>query len=335
MNKKYEKLVESMEKAVRNGDIGVIRRLLCEDSRLLNEMTLFGSWLHIAAENEQVEVVKCLIDAGIDINKNGDIEDHGAICNAVSAGNMEIVKILVENNALLDTSNATKNPLFDAIDSGNLEIVQFLVKNGIDISVEYDLSYGKIDAYKYSAIHGTKDITEYLVTKMKEKNIPILKNRQRKERVYDAGHKRNLEKTVLKELFAKAIRESVKEFSLRYKEETIYAMSFRMHYTDDMPKDRYLPEIIMQTKESYEEQWSNKERALYFKYIPEEYKYVDIGKGAFYELSEYLFQNCLNVEICKKLEDEEKQEEMEEAIIQENRKNIGRNSCRIKKRRYF
>ena len=79
MNKKYEKLVESMEKAVRNGDIGVIRRLLCEDSRLLNEMTLFGSWLHIAAENEQVEVVKCLIDAGIDINKNGDIEDNGAI----------------------------------------------------------------------------------------------------------------------------------------------------------------------------------------------------------------------------------------------------------------
>lgn len=144
-----------------------------------------------------------------------------------------------------------------------------------------------------------------------EKNIE-------EKRIYDKKHKRSLEKSVLKEMFGKAIRESVAEFSEKYSDESIFAMSYRMYYDAYEPEDRYQCEIIMQTKEGYQEQSKeHKDWLLDFKYIPEEYKYAKQGDGVFLDISDYLFKNCLNLEARHELEDDAL-DKMDEAIEKEN-----------------
>lgn len=251
--------IQKMKNAVKYGQIETVKELLDQDKSLINVTTIFGTWLHLAAEKGQVEIAEYLIEAGIDINEKAEIGNTSAICEAIQAENLEIVKMLIKHNVRLDTSNAKNNPLFDAIDTGNLEIVKCLIETGIDYLVKYNLSYGEVDAYKYSTIYGTDEITEYLESKMTEEQRPILEKGKKEKRVYDKSHERNLEEAVLKELFAQEIIESVKYFVGKYSKESIFAMSYRMYYDNCEPEDRYQCEIIIQTKEGYQEQCEDEE----------------------------------------------------------------------------
>ncbi|EJR90506.1 ankyrin repeat domain-containing protein [Bacillus cereus] len=134
-------------------------------------MTLFGTWLHVAAKKGYFGIVEYLVHKGIDVNTKGDIFDDSPLRVAAGEGDLEIVKYLIETGAELDVSLANRNPLFGAIYGGHKEVVEFLVEKGIDISIRYTgESIKNLDAYEYAREFGQTEIAEYLKQKMDEKN---------------------------------------------------------------------------------------------------------------------------------------------------------------------
>ena len=216
----------------------------------------------------------------------------------------------------MDTSNVARNPLFCAIYNKQFEILKYLIELGMDISIVYTLSYGEVDALEYAKAYSSKEIVEYL-SAISLQGLTS-KNNEEKIRFYDKEHKSKLETDILKQMFAEEIKESVNKFSEKYSKECIFAMSYRMYYAAYEPKDRYQCEILTQTKEGCQEQCEGEDDLLYFKYVPEEYKYAEQGEGLFEKTSDYLFQNCLNLEVCNELEDKYEQKKMEKAIREEN-----------------
>ncbi|EMI9087804.1 MULTISPECIES: ankyrin repeat domain-containing protein [Bacillus] len=163
-----------VNKAIRNaiklGDTSEVKQLIGDDNEILNTMTSFGTWLHVAAKKGHLEIVEYLINKGIDIDAKGGTFDASALNLAAGEGHLEIVKYLIETGAELDVSLAKRNPLFGAIYGGHKEVVEFLVEKGIDISIRYTgESIKNMDAYEYAREFGQTEIAEYLKRKMDEK----------------------------------------------------------------------------------------------------------------------------------------------------------------------
>ncbi|WP_242246107.1 ankyrin repeat domain-containing protein [Bacillus cereus group sp. BfR-BA-01523] len=161
---------KAIRNAIKNGDINEVQRLIGDDKELLNTMTSFGTWLHVATKRGQLDMVEYLINKGIDINARGGTFDASALNLAAGAGYLNIVKYLIEANAELDVSLAKRNPVFGAIYGGHKEVVEFLVEKGLDISIRYTgESIKNMNAYEYAREFGQTEIAEYLKAKMAEK----------------------------------------------------------------------------------------------------------------------------------------------------------------------
>ena len=309
--------IEKMTDAVTSGDLETVKKLLEETPNLLYETTFLGSWLHRAAARGQLEVAQYLIDKGCDVNKIAGIGEAGPINSAILSGEYEMVKLLVKNNAIFDTSTVLRNPLFDAISNKEFEIAKYLVDQGIDLSATYKLYNIEQNAYIYSKGYGAEELAEYILQKMKEKNIPMLEEKEKKKRIYNKNQKANFEKNVLKEMFTDAIQKTVVESLKKHKKELVYAMCFNIFYDAYEPEERYQCEVYLQTKEAYKRA-GDEEDIIDAMYIPDEYEYVEDINERFVEISDYLFQNCINVEECNQITDAKKQEEQEREIIKQN-----------------
>ncbi|YCA42275.1 suppressor of fused domain protein [Bacillus sp. JZ8] len=161
MNKKQ--IAKEIRSAIKLGDLQTVIELLEANPDLLDRMTPFGTWLHVAASKGKLEIVKYLINLDIDINKRGGVYDGSAVNQAASAGQTEIVRYLLSCGAQLDISDPARNPLFEAISAGNIEIVKMLIESGIDIHVKYNGEYTRNrDALFYALEQGQIEIAELL-----------------------------------------------------------------------------------------------------------------------------------------------------------------------------
>jgi len=166
MDKERMKL---MRKAIKDGDLNLVKKLSNDNPGLLNVVTPFGTWLHVASTHGKKDIVEFLIEGGLDVNQNGDIADCGALRSASSEGHLDIVELLYNNGAKFDVSEATKSPLFGAIYGGHFRVVKFLVENGIDITVRYNTNALKnMDAYEYAREFGQTEIANYLKSKLEK-----------------------------------------------------------------------------------------------------------------------------------------------------------------------
>ncbi|HDR3652409.1 TPA: ankyrin repeat domain-containing protein [Bacillus anthracis] len=161
---------KAIKNAIKLGDTNEVKQLIGDDNEILNTMTSFGTWLHVAAKKGHLEIVEYLINKGIDIDAKGGTFDASALNLSAGEGHLEIVKYLIETGAELDVSLAKRNPLFGAIYGGHKEVVEFLVEKGIDISIRYTgESIKNLDAYEYAREFGQTEIAEYLKQKMDKK----------------------------------------------------------------------------------------------------------------------------------------------------------------------
>jgi ankyrin repeat protein len=164
-----KEIMKLMRKAIKNGELNMVKDIVANNHGLLDTITPFGTWLHVASTQGKSDIVKYLIDKGLDVNQNGDIADCGAIRSAASEGHLDIVELLFQNGAKFDVSEATKSPLFGAIYGGHYDVVKFLVENGIDITVRYNTNALKnMEAYEYAREFGQTKIAEYLKEKLEQ-----------------------------------------------------------------------------------------------------------------------------------------------------------------------
>ena len=87
-----------------------------------------------AAGTGDVEEVTRLISLGADVNHKCQTT---ALCSATLAGNIEVIKILIEADADRDKRRHKGyfNPLLYAAYGGNFDIVKMLVEAGANINV--------------------------------------------------------------------------------------------------------------------------------------------------------------------------------------------------------
>ena len=142
---------KEMRIAIRRGDVDRISSLINTHPEYTNLMTPFGTWLHVASRVGNLDVVKHLVDLGIDVNKAGGTFETGPLKTAVSFGHIKVVEYLLSNGAKEDLSEPFRNPLFSAIYNGRYDIAELLVDHGIDTTVRYTgENMRNMDALKYA-----------------------------------------------------------------------------------------------------------------------------------------------------------------------------------------
>ncbi|MEW8050538.1 MAG: ankyrin repeat domain-containing protein [Candidatus Thiodiazotropha sp.] len=123
--------------AIKSGDVSSVKMMLDGNEELLHLLTPLGSWLHIATEQGQKEVVELLVNLGIDVNVQGGPSNATPLNTAAYEGNADLLQYFLEKNAVMDLSEPDRNPLFAAIHAGHKKIVELLLEAGIDTKVKY------------------------------------------------------------------------------------------------------------------------------------------------------------------------------------------------------
>lgn len=165
-----KELIKEMRKAIKMNDLNTVKSLIENNKGLIDEVTVFGTFLHETAKKDNLEMAQYFINQGIDVNKRAGTRDSGPLTDAAFKGNLDMVKLLYNNGAILDTSTFARNPLFAAIYDNNVSVAKFLIDEGIDIRVSYPVgSIENCDAYEYARQYGRTEIAEYLKEKMNEK----------------------------------------------------------------------------------------------------------------------------------------------------------------------
>ncbi|AZK48559.1 ankyrin repeat domain-containing protein [Paenibacillus lentus] len=162
-------IAKDIRGAIKSVQLDTVKSLLEKNPEMLEWMTPFGTWLHIASAQGHLEIVEYLVDAGIDINAQGGTFSTNALERATAKGHLDIVKYLINHNIEIDISEPERNPLFSAIYGGHFEIVKLLVENNIDITIKYSGDNMKdMDAYAFAIERGETEIANYLKQKLDE-----------------------------------------------------------------------------------------------------------------------------------------------------------------------
>jgi uncharacterized protein len=163
MNTPSKELIHDIKKAISGGDLDKLKALLEADKARLTWTTPFGTWLHSAAMCGKLEIIKYLVEKGIDINRREGMADSGAICLAADKGNAEIVRYLIEHGAEFDVSDPVRNPLFGAIVGQSIECAKLLLEAGINARVRYTGERMKeMDAIAFAEERGEKKIAAFI-----------------------------------------------------------------------------------------------------------------------------------------------------------------------------
>lgn len=116
---------------------------------------------YYAVLNQQFEMVKLLLDAGVDSNHK-DAEGVSMLHWAIAKENNSIANLLINDGAnisIQDTDGAT--PLHWAAVIGSRSMISFLIQNGADIHSKDNWAYTPLD---WAIIKGKNDVVELLVT---------------------------------------------------------------------------------------------------------------------------------------------------------------------------
>lgn len=148
---------------IRDGDLETFRKLAKTWHEYLFMTTPFGSWLHFAASQGHLPIVKHALDVGFDVNLRAGVSDGTALNEAALEGHVEIVEFLHTKGGEFDLDDPTRNPLFGAIVGGHLNVAKYLLDNGIDKTVRYTgETMNEMDAYEFAMERGETKIAQLL-----------------------------------------------------------------------------------------------------------------------------------------------------------------------------
>ena len=123
--------------------------------------------LMLAARDGHTDVVKFLIDNGVDLNHKDSV-GWTALMFAATWERMEIVKLLIDNGADLNITNYGKTALMYAAWNGSTEVVKTLIEIGANINIQND---NGDTALILAARRGLTEIVKILVENGADMNI--------------------------------------------------------------------------------------------------------------------------------------------------------------------
>lgn len=85
--------------AIEQGDVGYVKQLIKSGSLDVKEPAMGWTWLHIAANKNQIEIAKVLLENGAEINVRHRITKATPLAQAAMSGNTEMVKYLLSQGA--------------------------------------------------------------------------------------------------------------------------------------------------------------------------------------------------------------------------------------------
>ena len=130
----------------------------------------FVTPLIIAAHNGHLNSVKILLGYGADIEDRGTIKKDDEVIEgctplwvAAAADDLDVVKLLIQQNAEIDARTSTgSTPLRVAAHDGHLDIVRCLVESGADVNARNDYESTPLMAACY---YGHVSVVTYLIDK--------------------------------------------------------------------------------------------------------------------------------------------------------------------------
>jgi ankyrin repeat protein len=143
--------------SISSGDVNRTKKLVSANRQLIDAYIPFGggTFLHLAASKCGPSMLSELLEAGFDVNRAGRTYGDTALCCACSYGNYAAAAFLLENGAVIDVSEPTRNALFSAIVGGSLDVVRLVLNQRIDASIRYSGdSMSEIDAVAFALERG-------------------------------------------------------------------------------------------------------------------------------------------------------------------------------------
>jgi hypothetical protein len=154
--------------AIKTGNVEEARRLLKAHPDLIADCPWMGTWLHHAAETDNVAMVAMLVEEfGFDVNAPlGKENADGPLGNAAYDGCVNVARWLLDHGAKVDSQGDNPpTPLASAATGGSLEVARLLLERGADPNVLYGtMEYGDppTNALKQALMFGHKEIAALL-----------------------------------------------------------------------------------------------------------------------------------------------------------------------------
>ncbi|XP_044585823.1 putative ankyrin repeat protein RF_0381 [Cotesia glomerata] len=148
--------------AALKGDTKLFKKLYHLGANLHSKSEIRLSPLMIAARCGHLEIIKYLIEQGLDVNITEPDCGSRLLHHAVTGSNTELVEFLLGNNAEIDAKkNHGETPLLCAISFENINIVKLLIARGADINTPRSSIRRSTVMHD---VHHKKSILKYLLS---------------------------------------------------------------------------------------------------------------------------------------------------------------------------
>ena len=153
---------DDLNDAVNAGDVARIQELIAHGADV-SAPNLYGTPLHLAAATGQTWIAWMLIDAGADLEAEGDPRGAHPLHAAALNNHAETATLLIERGAKINSRDARgKTPLAVAATYGNLAVGEALLSRGADPIVE-DAIYGDTPIH-YAVLSGNIEMVDLLLS---------------------------------------------------------------------------------------------------------------------------------------------------------------------------
>lgn len=258
-----------MDKAIEEGNLEEVKQLIGDDTEKLQMPIPRGNWLHLAVTYEQMEIVKYLLDAGID--RNVEKPGGNALSTAARIGSVQMMQYLMQNGVKFITTVDKKSTLFATVPGDRIEAFQYLLELEKDILTEAEYTALVEMVIREAEIFAAKNILKFLKADKKEKPKKIQK--EQKDRII--------------ELFkegAKACFEALPDY---YEGETIYIVSLECE--ESLSKVFLYVNTLENLQESLEDAGEDmKDEICYYKYCEDEWYVFDESPKYFAGVGKYI-----------------------------------------------
>ncbi len=150
------------------GDLEAIKRMVSEDTEILNKKNRWNQSLIFAASRyNQIEIVKYLIKNGADVNSKNPF-GRTPLVNSANKGNMKMAEILLAAGSDINYKGYRRESIgFRAVIKGFTNYLEFCINNGLNINNRDGIGNSLLAK---AALYAKPEVIKYLIEKRMDVN---------------------------------------------------------------------------------------------------------------------------------------------------------------------